>query len=95
MDAKIATAGHEVLDRFFAAPTSEPLVVERVGDSVVFSRGIPEPRMTITAAALFLGMSRTTFYANYITPRKIRVGNDKRIARKAILSIFSATDGRG
>lgn len=85
---------HDALDRFFAAPTSEPLIIESCGvDGVVLSRGIPAARLTKVAAASFLGISRPTL-DKHIKARRLRVGIDGRISRKSVLNLFSELDGR-
>lgn len=95
MNQAVKQNAHAVLDGFFSAPTSEPLVIEKVGsDGVIFSRGIPKTRMTITEAAAFLGMSRPTLYKRYINRRQLRVGTDGKISRKAVLDLFNSLDGK-
>lgn len=95
MNQAVKQNAHDVLDGFFAAPTSEPLVIEKVGsDGVIFSRGIPKTRMTISEAAVFLGMDRKTLSNNYIKRRKLRVGSDRKISRKAVLDLFNSFDGK-
>ncbi len=95
MNAAVRKTAHDVIEGFFGAPTDEPLVIERVGDEgVVFSRGIPATRMTITAAASFLGMSRSTLYKNFIDKKKLRPGTDGKLARKTVLKLFNDLDGR-
>ena len=94
-DEKIKQAAREVLDGFFACPTDQPLIIERVGNAVVFSRGIMKRRMTRKEAAEYLGIDRKTLQNKYIATRKLRVGTDGRIGRETLHRFVESLDGRG
>lgn len=84
----IESACRDVLSAFLASPTSEPLVVEQVGERVVFSRGVPSPYLSISEAASFFGVSRSTFYRKYINTKLLRV-TDQGISRRSIMEYLS------
>lgn len=91
----LASAVADVAAAWLAAPTNEPLVIERDGDGgVIFSRGIAATRMTLTEAAQQLGISRPTLYRRYIDTGALRVGDDGRIARKSLIRLINDIDGR-
>lgn len=94
MNKAVKQTVHEAIDGFFSAPTSEPLVIEKVGDGVLLSRGIPSSRMTIKAAHSFLGMSYNTFRKRYLDTRRAHVGTDGKIDRKVVLRLYRELDGR-
>jgi len=68
------------------------MTAQQVGDAVLISQGIPAMRMTQGEAAEFLGMNRKTLIINFIKRRRLRVGADRKIARKSVLSLFNGLD---
>lgn len=93
-DNQYIEAVADVARAWMAAPTDLPLVLERAEDGrVLISRGIQPARMTKTAAASFLSMSRPTL-DKHLKRQCVRLGSDGKLSRKAVLSLFNALDGK-
>lgn len=95
MNDAVRQIAHDAVDALFYAPTDEPLIIQPLKNgSVSISRGIPATRMTVKAAHSFLGMSYNTFRKHYLDTKKVRVGTDGKISRKAIDNLFNELDGK-
>ena len=84
-----------VAELWLAAPTDEPLVLDRDEHGAVFlSRGIPASRLTKAQAARMLGIAYNTLQSRYISRGKLHVGQDGKIALLALRRLMSRLDGK-